>query len=605
MKRKSIAAALGLSIILSTLSGCGFSTIVTTATSEESREHNTTEYVTEDRSIKNSDNSNSGKSNVSNSESGSAESPAAEADDYCTQEADYDYVVPAAESKVYAEAEMLGEEYWDCEIPENHMPYYYNTEEYTEVKENEFKSVSDNPLSTFSADVDTASYTNIRRMIEMGYRLEDIPEGAVRIEEMINYFDYSYAKPRKSEPFSVNTEISTCPWNENHQLMMLGLQSETIDFAEAPDSNLVFLIDVSGSMYDYNKLPLLKQAFSMLIDNLSEKDRVSIVTYAGTDEILLRGVPASNKNRILSALDSLEASGSTNGGQGIISAYNLAEQYFIEGGNNRIILATDGDFNVGITDRSDLYDLIDREKERGVYLSVLGFGMDNYSDSNMETLADAGNGNYAYIDGIKEARKVLVEELGATMVTVAKDVKFQVEFNPAVVKEYRLIGYENRALANRDFDDDTKDAGEIGAGHSVTVLYEIVLKDNVGGKKLKYQDNVQSNSASNSDEYLTVSIRYKEPDEDESKLLEYPVGNEAYRRVPSDDFVFASAVAEFGMILRHSEYLADGNLNDVISAACDIRSDDEYRQEFADLVQSILNRDRRDYIMNDEENAIY
>lgn len=465
----------------------------------------------------------------------------------------------------------------------------YNTEEYSAIEENGFSSVSLSPLSTFSADVDTASYANLRRMINMGYGISRIPAGAVRIEEMINYFDYSYARPRKGEPFSVNAEISTCPWNEEHLLMMLGLQTEMIDFTDTPDSNLVFLIDVSGSMYDDNKLPLLKRAFAMLIDNLSEKDRVSIVTYAGRDQVLLKGVPATDKETILSALDSLEAGGSTNGGQGIITAYELAERYFIEDGNNRILLATDGDFNVGITSQSDLYNLIDDEKDKGVFLSVLGFGMGNYSDTNMETLADHGNGNYAYIDDIKEARKVLVDELGATMFTVAKDVKFQVEFNPAQVKEYRLIGYENRAMAAEDFDNDKKDAGEIGAGHSVTVLYELVLEEDESEshdspKGLKYQDTNLNSRATNSNELLTVSLRYKEPNEDESKLLEYPIGYEAFNRIASDDFNFASAVAEFGMILKDSKYLADGNLEHVLNVVDSIETDDEYKQEFADLV---------------------
>lgn len=577
MKRKSLITTLALTIIVTTLSGCGMKAEETAATcdvtlAEESvAEESVAEesasdgknYVTEDyEEVRGYDVADYGTENYASAE-GAKEAVEA----FCSEEV-YDVALDSYE-----------------EYSTNRKEF--NTEDYSENKENGFNSVASSPLSTFSADVDTASYSNLRRMINDGYRIGEIPEDAVRIEEMINYFDYSYSRPRKGEPFSVNTEISSCPWNKDHQLMMLGLQTEEVDFEDTPDSNLVFLIDVSGSMYDENKLPLLKQAFGMLIDNLSEKDRVSIVTYAGSDEILIKGVPASNKKKIMSALDSLEASGSTNGGQGIISAYDLAERYFIKGGNNRVLLATDGDFNVGLTSQDDLYELIDYEKEKGIYLSVLGFGMGNYSDSNMELLADSGNGNYAYIDDIKEAKKVLVEELGATMVTVAKDVKFQVEFNPAAVKEYRLIGYENRALADRDFDDDTKDAGEVGAGHSVTVLYEIVLADERGdySKELKYQNKNLSKRATNSDELLTVSIRYKNPDEDESRLLEYPIGNEAYTNRPSDDFIFASAVAEFGMILKNSEYLEGGSLRQVMSALDYIRLNDEYKQEFADLVE--------------------
>jgi len=580
MKRKSLITTLALAVIVSTFSGCGLkeatqtlNDITNTIKNESTRLAKEDTYTDKEQTYP---------------EEYVEESPAAATSETGSEsEACYDTAEYYCEEPMYdvAFANNFGQE--------SFVGNTYNTEEYSAVKENGFKSVATSPLSTFSADVDTASYSNLRRMINSGYSLNEIPEGAVRIEEMINYFDYSYSRPRKGEPFSVNTEIATCPWNKEHQLMMLGLNTEAIDFADAPDSNLVFLIDVSGSMRDENKLPLLKQAFGMLIDNLSEKDTVSIVTYAGSDEILIKGVPASNKNKIMSALDSLEASGSTNGGEGIISAYNLAERYFIKGGNNRVLLATDGDFNVGITSQSDLYDLIDKEKDRGIFLSVLGFGMGNYSDTNMETLADAGNGNYAYIDDIREAKKVFVEELGATMVTVAKDVKFQVEFNPAAVKEYRLLGYENRVMADEDFDNDKKDAGEIGAGNNVTVLYEIVLNDEAAGsdRKLKYQDSTLSKRATASDELLTVSIRYKEPDENKSRLLEYPIGNEAYNENPSADFEFAGAVAEFGMILRNSEYVADGSLRHVMNTLNEIRLNDEYKQEFAELVETVAYND--------------
>lgn len=469
------------------------------------------------------------------------------------------------------------------------VPYDFNTEEYSTIEENPFMSVALSPLSTFSADVDTASYANLRRMIQNGYTASEIPSGAVRTEEMLNYFTYDYNGPKRGEPFGVTATISECPWNENAELLVLGLQTEAIDFSDAPDSNLVFLIDVSGSMYDDNKLPLLKQAFGLLIDQLGEKNRVSIVTYASYNEVVLEGVPGSEKDTILNALDGLEAGGSTNGGEGIISAYALAEKYFIEGGNNRVILATDGDLNVGMTSESELHDLVEEKRETGVFLSVLGFGMGNYSDTNMETLADYGNGNYAYIDSLSEARKVLVEEMGATLVTVAKDVKLQIEFNPAVVSEYRLIGYENRTMAAEDFENDEKDAGEIGAGHSVTVVYEIVTCDNAqeSGDELRYQETQLSDLALNSDEWMTLSIRYKEPDGDVSQLLEYPIGADDYTEKPSDDFVFAAAVAEFSMVLRESEYVGDGSYDDVLKMLEDIDLDDEYKEEFYHLVDLV------------------
>lgn len=471
-----------------------------------------------------------------------------------------------------------------CGYPE------YNTEEYSTIIENGFCDVYTSPLSTFAADVDTASYSNLRRMIlSYGYAPEDIPTGAVRTEEMLNYFTYDYDGPEGEEPFGVNAMISDCPWNEDAKLLMLGLQTEAIDFSDAGDSNLVFLIDVSGSMYDENKLPLLKQAFSMLAENLGEKDRVSIVTYASANEVVIEGTPGSEQEQIIGALESLEAGGSTNGGEGIITAYQLAEKYFIEGGNNRVIIATDGDLNVGVTSASELHDLISEEKESGVFLSVLGFGMENYSDTNMETLADYGNGNYAYIDSLSEARKVLVEEMGATLVTVAKDVKLQVEFNPAIVAEYRLIGYENRTMAAEDFDDDTKDAGEIGAGHSVTVLYELVLADGdeSQGNGLRYQTGALTNQAQNSGEWLTLSVRYKEPDGEQSKLCEYPIGKDYYTETPNTDFRFAACVAEFSMLLRDSDYLGSATYEQLLDELHQLRGLDEYQQEFITMVETV------------------
>lgn len=468
--------------------------------------------------------------------------------------------------------------------------YNWNTEEYSALEEPGFLAVANNPLSTFSADVDTAAYGNLRRMIEDGYSLDEIPEGAVRIEEMLNYFTYDYKLPEKGEPFGVTTVLGDCPWNEDAKLLQIGLKTQEIDFSEAPDSNLVFLLDVSGSMYADDKLPLLQKSFSMLVNELTEKDTVSIVTYAGSDEVILKGVSGDDKETIIEALDSLEASGSTNGADGIETAYELAKKYFIEGGNNRVILATDGDLNVGVSSESDLKELVTEKKESGIYLSVLGFGTGNIKDNKMETLADNGNGNYAYIDSVAEAKKVLVDEMGATLVTVAKDVKLQVEFNPAYVKGYRLLGYENRTLATEDFDDDKKDAGEIGAGHMVTALYEIIPADSkqeIKESELKYQDNDQNAGVKNG-EWLNLKIRYKEPDGDESILKEYPVSEDCYSKNPNEDFYFAAAVAEFGLVLRDSEYKGDASLEQVRELLKNVDTDeDDYKDEVVYLVKKL------------------
>lgn len=447
---------------------------------------------------------------------------------------------------------------------------YGSNESYANIRENRFLSVSNHPFSTFSADVDTASYANIRRMLMDGYDPSWIDEDAVRIEEMINYFSYDYEKPARREPFSVNSEIVACPWNEDNYLLRIGLATEEIDFDQAPASNLVFLIDVSGSMYSEDKLPLLQKAFEMLCTNLSAKDRVSIVTYAGDDEIVIQGVRGNDTDTIVNAIESLSAGGSTNGSEGIKTAYELAEEYFIEGGNNRIILATDGDLNVGVTSNEGLESLISNEKESGVFLSVLGFGTGNIKDDKMELLADKGNGNYSYIDSLREAKKVLVNEMGATLITVAKDVKFQLEFNEDVVASYRQIGYENRALADEDFADDTKDAGEVGAGSSVTVLYEIEL--------------AQKN-AIDSDEWCTLHVRYKEPSEDESKELKYNIGAADYSSRISANTAMAAAVAEFGMVLRESRYAGNSSYDSIMDLLdeADIRGD-EYKEEFCELV---------------------
>ena len=438
--------------------------------------------------------------------------------------------------------------------------------------------------------MDTASYANIRRMINSGY----LPEAdAVRIEEMLNYFHYDYPEPNGDEPFSVSTEISACPWNPDTKLLMIGMQAKQIDKSETKPSNLVFLIDVSGSMDEPDKLPLVKNAFLLLCEQLKDSDTVSIVTYAGEDRVVLEGEKGSDRQKIMNAIENLDAGGSTAGAMGIERAYAISEKYFKPEGNNRVILATDGDLNVGVTSEGALTKLIKKKKESGVFLSVLGFGTGNIKDNKMEALADNGNGNYSYIDSRYEARKVLVEELGGNFFTVAKDVKFQLEFNPEYIKGYRLIGYENRLMNDEDFEDDTKDGGEIGAGHRVTVLYEIVDKDSPMdiGNDLKYQNSTSKGS----DEFLTVSIRYKEPDADTSKELNYPVKEDSVKKEMSDNMKFATAIAETGMLLRDSEYKKNSsyeNVLELLDSISDIKSDRD-KLEFMLLVNKImdLNKD--------------
>jgi len=422
-------------------------------------------------------------------------------------------------------------------------------EDYASIAENAFDVVADSPLSTFAVDVDTASYSNVRRFLRDGSLP---PNGAVRIEEMINYFDYDYEQPTGSDPFSVQTEVSDCPWAQGNKLVHIGLQGKSIDPGEMPSRNLVFLLDVSGSMNSPDKLPLLKAAFKLMVGQLGQDDRVSIVVYAGASGMVLPPTAGSDRGQILAAFDQLEAGGSTNGADGIELAYALARDSFIEGGMNRVILATDGDFNVGVTDQDALTKLIEQERESGVYLSVFGFGTGNLKDSTMEMLADKGNGNYGYIDTLAEARKLLVEQVGGTLVTIAKDVKVQVEFNPAKVASYRLLGYENRLMAAEDFDDDTKDAGEIGAGHTVTALYEVVPAGAaVVGAKVK-----PSGSTMADDELASIKLRYQQPDGDgQSTLLAMPVPvGDIALAATSDNFRFSAAVAEFGMLLRNSEH---------------------------------------------------
>lgn len=480
-------------------------------------------------------------------------------------------------------------------------PEMYSSEEYSKWDEKGFVSVMKEPLSTFAADVDTASYSNLRRLIREGYDLNSIPEGAARIEEMVNYFSYDYKEPKGEDPFGVTTQISGCPWNEEAELLMIGLKTKDIDYSQAPPANLVFLLDVSGSMDSYDKLPLLQESFGLLAENLTESDRISIVTYAADTRTVLDGARGNETQKIVKALNSLQAGGGTYGSKGIETAYALAEKNFIQGGNNRIILATDGDLNIGMTTEEELEDLITAKRKSGIFLSVLGFGTGNIKDNKMETLADKGNGNYAYIDGLREAGKVLVEEMSATLLTICKDVKFQVEFNPSVVKSYRLLGYENRALNAEDFRDDTKDAGEIGAGHSVTALYEIILKTplnvNMTEKQiedLKYSREYKkelgspvSDLTAGKEEWLTINVRYKKPAGSISKLRSYPVGYESYTATPSDDFIFASAVAEFGLLVSHSEYPEDASMYHVERTLKSMDLSDEYKQEFLELVQMI------------------
>jgi Ca-activated chloride channel family protein len=471
----------------------------------------------------------------------------------------------------------------------------HNTEGYTAIDENGFKDVFHNPLSTFSIDVDKASYSNVRRFLNMG---QLPPIDAVRIEEMINYFNYDYPEPEGKHPFSVYTEISECPWNGSHQLLHVGLKGKSIDKEELPPSNLVFLIDVSGSMGAANKLPLLKQAFRMLVNELRPEDRVAIVVYAGAAGLVLESTPGTEKTEILAALDKLQSGGSTAGGAGLKLAYKVAQENFKEEGNNRIILATDGDFNVGSSSNAEMERLIEEKRKGGVFMTVLGFGMGNYKDDKMEIIADKGNGNYAYIDNIQEARKVFITEFGGTLFTIAKDVKFQIEFNPARVKGYRLVGYENRLLNDEDFNDDKKDAGEMGAGHTVTALYELIPAGSDEALKsidaLKYQAYGEEKArprevkADPKAELMTVKLRYKQPDGNTSTKVEIPVkGKVLELDVTSDNFRFAASIAEFGLLLRNSQYKEDASMEHVISMAKSARGEDEegYRSEFMKLVK--------------------
>lgn len=452
--------------------------------------------------------------------------------------------------------------------------FSFNTEEYTANAENVFKNAVTSPLSTFSIDTDTASYSNMRRYI---LRNQLPPNGSIRTEELINYFDYDNPLPSDGIPFSVSTEVAACPWNSENMLAKISIQGD--ELTEKQPSNLVFLLDVSGSMFSENKLPLVKKSLKLLLDELNENDTVSIVTYASGTDVKLESTPVSEKDKIIEVLDALLAGGGTSGAAGINLAYEQAEKNLING-NNRIILCTDGDFNIGVSSTGDLEKLIEEKRDKGIFLTVLGFGMGNYKDNRMETLADKGNGTYAYIDNEREAKKVFVDEMPKTLYTIAKDVKIQAEFNPAAVKEYRLVGYENRKLNNEDFENDKKDAGELGCGAAVTVFYEIAPSDGTESSDLKYQ-MIQANG---SDELMNIKIRYKDPDGTESKLIETPVSNLTAEDT-SNDFRFAAALAELGMILNNSEYKGTADIDSVIELARDAIGEDSlgFRTEFLHL----------------------
>jgi Ca-activated chloride channel family protein len=468
-----------------------------------------------------------------------------------------------------------------------------NREQYDEIVENPFIAVAADPLSTFSIDVDRASYSNMRRFIMQDGQLP--PRDAVRIEELVNYFPYDYAEPQGDDPVAIHAEVAAAPWNPQHQLVRIGLQARRIRVENLPTSNFVFLLDVSGSMMPENKLPLVKSAMRLLVNQLRPQDRVAIVVYAGSAGLVLPSTPGDQKDKILDAIGRLEAGGSTAGGEGIRRAYDEAVAHFIRGGNNRVILATDGDFNVGPSSDAEMVQLIEEKRRTGVFLTVLGVGEGNLQAAKMEKLADQGNGNYAYLDTISEAQKVLVHELGGTLYTVAKDVKIQVEWNPARVLAYRLIGYENRLLRNEDFADDKKDAGEVGSGHSVTALYEVLPVGATPDVEIRMPDSLRyqrrptiTGESTMSPELLFVKVRYKQPDGDTSRLLSQPV-LAADNRQPSVDFRFQAAVAEFGLLLRHSDFRGKADLGHVIAAARDALGKDDggYRAEFVRLAEAV------------------
>ena len=482
----------------------------------------------------------------------------------------------------------------------------WNTEEYSTVEETGFRTVKQYPFSTFGMDVDTASYALLRRNI-LDDTMEWMPEDGIRIEEMINYFNYDYEMPQGDDTFSITAQIAPCPWNKDTKLLLVGLQAKDIPKEEIPDQNLVLLVDTSGSMYDENKLPLAVSALKLLLEDLDENDSISLVTYAGSSEILLEGVRCTEegKDEITAALDALEASGGTYGETGLRTAYDLAQEFYSEGANNRVLLLTDGDFNLGQTDDSELVKMVQEKAEGRIFLSILGFGAGNYNDALAEELADKGNGNYSYIDSDMEARRVMGGALKGTLNTVAKDAKIQIDFNPAQVKGYRQIGYENRQMDAEDFEDDTKDGGEVGAGQQVTALYELVMADSdfeIRSAQSRYTQTEDSRdkgvslaiageteaeekaAASFEDEYLTVSIRYKDPDAETSRLQELPVDASAEMDEMSDNMSWAGGVAQAGMLLRGSEFAGDSDYETVRSRLRELTGGDEFREEFIYLL---------------------
>lgn len=488
---------------------------------------------------------------------------------------------PAASARMEAPQAALSE-------PSQTATTDFNSEEYAAIEENPFKKSITEPQSTFSIDVDTASYANVRRMLQQG-RVP--PPGAVRIEELINYFQYDYPAPSGEHPFSVTTELAACPWQPKHQLLRVGLKGQAIEHEERPACNLVFLLDVSGSMLDEKKLPLVKSALQLLTAELRKDDRVAVVVYAGASGLVLDSTPARERSKILTAIDSLTAGGSTNGGEGIELAYRVAKEHQVAGGINRVILCTDGDFNVGTTSDSALLELIQDQARSDVFLTVLGFGSGNYKDSKMELLADKGNGNYAYIDSLLEARKVLVEQVGGTLVTIAKDVKIQIDFNPQHVQSYRLLGYENRLLENQDFHDDSKDAGEIGAGHTVTAFYELVPAGSSETlPESRPSEFVQPKliATADSSDMLTVNLRYKLPKSSDSSEFQVRVSPTSLTSEPSLDFQFASAVVGYGLLLRHSQHAGRANWDWVIETAQKSCGPDTsgLREEFVQLAKT-------------------
>lgn len=499
----------------------------------------------------------------------------------------YEYAGDSESEEYYEAEESAVDNSWNRE--ESNIPVEKPSanEKYVGYEETGFKDPETEPLSTFSADVDTASYSNIRRIIEDG---QVVPEDAVRIEEIINYFDYDYPEPENGEVFGRYAEIADCPWNSSAKLMMIGIQGKRMEQAETPPSNLVFLIDSSGSMSGYNKLPLVQTAFSMLAENLTVNDRISIVTYANSSRTVIDGIPGNEKDTILEGLYSINAGGGTNGEGGIERAYELAEEYFIKGGNNRVIIATDGDLNIGASTGEELTELIESKRDKGIYLSVLGFGTGNLNDENLEALADNGNGNYSYIDSVDEAERVLVQEMSGTIYTIAKDVKIQVEFNPSQVKSYRLIGYDNRIMNAEDFRDNTKDAGEVGAGHSVTALYEIVLTDSpasYNGIELEFADQHQQETTvpqndNRRSELCKLSVAYKDIDTNEDVYLSALFGMEKYSEIPTPAIQLAGAAAEFGMILRDSQYKGSSDFDYVTEQLMKI-ANNEKTEEFLSL----------------------